>query len=252
MLQRETPGGRSRDAVNIRKEKKRRCVSPREVRWPGEFLETDEHWRIIFQAGAFTIWGPVAYGGPINVLSMADQVTSPSSTTSISLTTFSTLQPLTKVSHLLALSLLHDISAFLFLSRFCYVTLCSYIPLELRSHYSNIQLCIFRLSFISWLCLILAYLFIPLENIRSIRIFGKITKSFDIARTPKVKRNLICINAVPSVYFVKFARGRAIRIFGLHWICKCLLLLPWEWEFTRECLIYSMLQFGCIMERVFR
>lgn len=147
---------------------------------------------------------------------MADQVTSPSSTTSISLTTFSTLQPLTKVSHLLALSLLHDISAFLFLSRFCYVTLCSYIPLELRSHYSNIQLCIFRLSFISWLCLILAYLFIPLENIRSIRIFGKITKSFDIARTPKVKRNLICINAVPSVYFVKFARGRAIRIFGLH------------------------------------
>lgn len=50
----------------------------------------------IFQAGDFTIWGPVAYGGPTHVLSMAGLATSPSSTTSISLTTFSTLQPLTK------------------------------------------------------------------------------------------------------------------------------------------------------------
>jgi len=54
---------------------------------------------IIFQARAFMVWDPVAYGGPTYALSMAGRPTSPSSTTSISLTTFSTLQPPVKVSH---------------------------------------------------------------------------------------------------------------------------------------------------------
>lgn len=93
------------------RERKRKTVPspfPREWKkstWPksrrvsGKKERTSIGGKKIFQAGDFTIWGPVAYGGPTHVLSMAGLATSPSSTTSISLTTFSTLQPLTKVSH---------------------------------------------------------------------------------------------------------------------------------------------------------
>ena len=108
-----SPGGWHLVALAKRERKDGACPRERNRR-----ESRMSHWKngrsilrmMIFQAGAFTIWGPVAYGGPTNVLTMAGRVTSPSSTTSISLTTFSTLQPLTKVSHSLALSLLHDTS----------------------------------------------------------------------------------------------------------------------------------------------
>lgn len=79
----------------------REVASFKRSRWGDlvSYLRNGRALPIIFQVGAFTVWGPVAYGGPTHTLSMAGQVTSPSSTISISLTTFFIPQLLTKVSH---------------------------------------------------------------------------------------------------------------------------------------------------------
>jgi len=88
---------RSRSGSDVTRE----VASFKRSRW-GDLVSYQRNGRalpIIFQVGAFTVWGPVAYGGPTHALSMAGRATSPSSTTSISLTTFFIPQPLTKVSH---------------------------------------------------------------------------------------------------------------------------------------------------------
>lgn len=208
---------------------------PERSRWPGEFLETDEllannfpgrgfhdlRSRSLWWADTRSLYGRQSYLAFVKNLYFTNDVLHPSATYQ-------------GIAHAL---LFRSCTIFQLLFRPSLAAFFMHPPVLFKLHPCRSNVRIYMCTYFSR-CLYWSRLILRISNsTRTGRTDGvpfEESSKYSKSRSDLRKRDLMCINAIQRVYVVKFARERATRIFGLHRMRKCLLLLPWEWEFPRR------------------